>query len=141
MWRAVKQRWRRSVGEKNVALLYRICVECMDGLGENRDVNGLDAIQRRIMRTLLIRRFIFWNPGNDPPSENTVQKKKWKQNDVPDLKSVPDFGANLSNPTVLLHAQLYAHHLNQARLKQYRRKEVLFCFLFPFVFSTVVSDF
>lgn len=97
-------------------------------------LNSPEAIARRIKRTELIRRFMFANPHKPPPSENTVLKKGWVESPIPDMRSVPKI-KSLREAKGLLHMQLFAHHLNQARLKQFRKGEV--CSFF-FVSSLII---
>ena len=83
------------------------------------------AIKRRKLRTSLIARHLAANPDADALSENKLRGKTFKPSPEVDVSNVPDFGGTLRVPENLLHAQLYAHYGNQARLKQFRRGQVI----------------
>ncbi len=135
VWRGVKQNYRMYCFPKNLknmiacaqgALTGRELVEDVfseEALQRQRGVCSIDAMQRRKQRTALIARHLAANPNADPLAENKLRGKNFKPSPEINVSQVPNFGS-LTSPDGLLHVQLYAHHLNQARLKQYRKGEV-----------------
>ena len=123
-WRGVKQHYRLNC-KKNLKQMMKCARDALTGAEGAEDVCGVAAIKRRKLRTSLIARHLAANPDADALSENKLRGKTFKPSPEVDVSNVPDFGGTLRVPENLLHAQLYAHYGNQARLKQFRRGQVI----------------
>jgi hypothetical protein len=134
VWRAIKQRYR-GLGTKNLATMLKCVRDCLTGANGAEEVCSERKILKRKMRTDLIARHLMENPEADALSENKLRGKKFRESPGVDVSEVPKFGKSLVSKEDLLDAQLYAHYLNQARLKQYRKGEV-----FVFVFTVLQFD-
>jgi hypothetical protein len=122
VWRAIKQHYRVTVGRKNLANMIECATGALTGAQGSEHVCSVVSLKRRKERTSLISRDLALNPEGDPLSENKLRGAKFMKNLPPevDVSNVPKF-KSLRVAGNLRDLQLYAHHLNQARLKQYKR--------------------
>ncbi len=123
VWRGVKQHYRLHCPKKNLKNMLQCATDALTGAPGAEHVCSEEAILRRRKRTQLIAQHLAANPEADPLSENKLRGKKFKPSREVDVSGVPYF-RSLRAETNLLELQLYAHHGNQARIKQYRRGEV-----------------
>ncbi len=127
VWRAVKQRYRMKCAVKNLKNMLESATDSLTGAPGAESVCSTEALMRRDLRTELISRHLAENPDADPLKENKLRGSKFQPSPPVDVSAVPKIGL-FRRGTNLLAAQQYAHFLNQARLKQYRRGEVsCFC--------------
>jgi hypothetical protein len=126
VWRGVKQHYRLHCAKKNLKNMLECAKAALTGGVGAENVCFVEAIKRRKMRTRLISQHLAANPEADPLSENKLRGKKFKPSPAVDVSQVPKF-RSLKVGSILLDLQLYAHHLNQARLKQFRRGVVSEC--------------
>ena len=120
VWRAVKQHYRIACVQKNLANMLATARAALTRGKGSEHVCSVGAIKRRKWRTWMISRHLAANPEADPLAENKLRGKKFKPSPEIDVSQVPKFG-NLTIAKNLLHARLYAHHGNQARIKQFTR--------------------
>ncbi len=123
VWRGVKQHYRLYCREKNLKNMVQCAKDALTGAPGAEDVCSREAIKRRKWRTLMIAQHLAANPGADPLRENQLRGKKFKPSPPIDVSGVPRF-KSLRLAKYLLDLQIYAHYLNQARIKQFRRGQV-----------------
>jgi hypothetical protein len=138
VWRGVKQHYRLHCAQKNLKNMVQCATDALTGAPGAEYVCSVEAILRRIRRTQLISRHLAANPEADPLTENKLRGKKFKPSPEVDVSGVPVF-RSLRSESALLDLQLYAHHGNQARIKQYRRgkvrKSAQTCYVFDSFFK------
>ncbi len=139
VWRAVKQHYRLHCGEKNVKNMLQFAHDALTGGKGAEHVCSKEAIERRKKRTRQISEHLAANPTGDPLRENQLRGKNFVPWPDVDVSKVPKFGS-LKVPKNLRHLGFYAHYLNQARIKQFKKKTVGSCLRFSinahFVAST-----
>ena len=123
VWRAIKQKYRVCGVEKNLANMLNLITSAMTMTGEYADVNSKESIERRLERTKEIRREVIAHPAGTIPSENSLRKKGRKGAPKPNVKLLPSIVKKKKRAK--LELALYFHYLNQTRLKQQRRGEVI----------------
>ena len=123
VWRAIKQKYRVCGVEKNLANMLDLITSAMTVTGEYADVNSKESIGRRLERTKEIRREVIAHPAGTIPSENSLRKKGRKGAPKPNFNLLPLIVKKKKRNK--LELALYFHYLNQTRLKQQRRGEVI----------------
>ena len=136
VWRAIKQKYRVCGIEKNLANMLDLITSAMTMTGEYADVNSRESIGRRLERTKEIRREVIAHPAGTIPSENSLRKKGRKGAPKPNFNLLPLIVKKKKRNK--LELALYFHYLNQTRLKQQRRGEVIDKCIFVF-FLTLFS--
>ena len=123
VWRAIKQEYRQYSDTKNLANMLDLITSAITMDGEYSDINSVENIKRRLDRTKMIRREVIANPKAGIPSENSLRKKGYKPFPKANANRLPSFIRKKKRDK--LELALYFHYLNQTRLKQQRRGEVI----------------
>jgi hypothetical protein len=120
VWRAIKWKYRSSIIHKTQANLWEFITQPLTGEKKNIGLMTEEQLERQAHRTELIRRD-FYKYGGVPKTENQVGLKGFVPSPPPDFSDLELLLGDVMTDEGLLSHQLYAHYLNQARIKPFGR--------------------